>query len=294
MAAIPHRQSINLGVLYGVLSALSFSIMIVLVKLIWQTLPTVEVLFFRFTISLIFFLPWFFWGSDFSFKIQDTVHYVIRILTALAALFCVFYAVKFVPLIDALLLYNTAPLFVPIIAYVLLSAKIPKKTFLGIIIGFIGVAFILHPGREILTLAALIALASGFLSGLAMVNVRIISKTSTTKQMIFYFLSVSTVILGLLSIFQWQTPDGKYIWLLLLGIGVFGTFFQLFFTLSYVTAPVDIVAPLIFLIAVFGGIFDWIIWKHVPTIPSIVGGLCVVVGAIITLYFGKREVPLNK
>ena len=292
--SISREQSIKRGVLYGIISSFSFAIMSVFVKLIGQDLPTSIIIFFRFAASLTLIAPWVLSDSNFVFKIHQPIRYIIRILAALLALFGVFYAIKFIPLVDALLLNNTAPLFVPIIAFIITGAKTPKKAIFGIFLGFIGIGIIMNPGKEIFSSASLIALASGVLAATAIVQMRLISKTSTTKQMLFYYFLVSTLAAGIAAFLQWKNPGSLKVWLLLGGIGMFGTLYQVFATLSYVTAPVRLMSPLIFLIVVFGGMFDWLLWSHLPTLLTLFGTVCVISGAIITVYFGQKEILVKK
>jgi len=295
LVPIERPQSVKLGVLFGIISSFSFALMSVFVKLIGKDLPTSMLLFFRFSTSLILIAPWILTDTNFTFKVHQPIRYVVRIFAALLALFLVFYAIKFIPLVDALLLNNTAPLFVPIIAFIITGAKTPKKAIFGIVLGFVGVGIILNPGKEIFSSAAsLIALVSGVLAALAIVQMRVISKTSTTKQMLFYYFLVSTIAAGILAILQWETPENLRIWLFLLGIGLFGTLYQLFATLSYVTAPVRLMSPLVFLMVVFGGVFDWLLWGNLPSLLTIVGAIFVVAGAIITVYFGQKEILVVK
>ena len=246
------RQSISLGALYAIISAFSFAMMSVFVKKIGTDLPTIMPIFFRFAISLILLLPWVIRSPSFQFKVHQPVRYATRILSALLALFLMFYALKFIPLVNALLLNNTAPLFVPIIAYWLTKARTPHRAWLGIVIGFIGIALILHPNHQIFSSASLIALASGILAALAIVEMRVVSKTSSVIQMLFYYFLMSTIVSGLIALWQWQPPTAQ-VWLLLLGTGIFGTLYQVFATMAYVTAPVRLMSPLMFFMVIFGG-----------------------------------------
>ncbi|OGT40673.1 MAG: hypothetical protein A3E81_04120 [Gammaproteobacteria bacterium RIFCSPHIGHO2_12_FULL_36_30] len=264
--------------------------MSVLVKKIGNDLPTSMLIFFRFSISLILLLPWVIKNPHFTFKIQQPAQYIIRILAALLGLFFVFYAIKFIPLVDALLLNNTSPLFVPLIAWLLVGAKTPAKALFGIALGFVGIAIILHPGLKIISFASLIALASGLLVALAIVQMRLISKTSQTIQMLFYYFLVSTIISGIVAALQWKSPIGYETWFLLLGIGIFGTLYQVVATMAYVTAPVRLISPLIFLTVIFGGLFDWLIWGSTPSLLTYIGTLLVIIGAIITIYFGQQSI----
>ena len=54
-------------------------------------------------------------------------------------------------------------------------------------------------------------------------------------------------------------------------------------------APVRLMSSLIFLGLVFSGFFDWVIWHEVPTELALAGIALVIVGAIITVYFGQRD-----
>lgn len=294
--SIVRRQSIQHGVFYGIISSLSFAMMSVFVKQLGEQLPTAQLIFFRFVTSLMILIPWVVFSKDFTFKVHQPVRYIVRILAALLALFFVFYAIKFIPLVDALLLNNTAPLFVPFIAWAMTGSKTPRKAFFGIVLGFIGVGVVLNPGKEILSLsfAACLALAAGFLSALAVVQMRLISKNSSTQQMLFYYFFVSTLISGGIAFIQWVAPGNMETWLRLLAIGIFGTLYQVFATLSYVTAPVRLMTSLMFLTVVFGGFFDWLIWGHIPSLFNIVGITLVIIGAIITIYFGQKEIALIK
>jgi len=283
-----HPQNIKRGILYGTISAFFFALMSVLVKKIGSNLPTSMLLFFRFGTSLILILPWVIKSPNFSFKVQQPARYAIRIVSALLGLFFVFYTIKFIPLVDVLLLNNTAPLFVPIVALLLIGVKTSHKAYAGIFLGFIGVVIILNPGHEIISPAALMALASGVLVAIAIVQIRILSKTSSATQMLFYYFLVSTIICGAFTFFEWRSPPNLTTWLLLVGIGLCGTIYQTLATLTYATAPVRLMSPLIFLMVVFGGFFDWLVWHHTPSLLTILGALLVIIGAGITIYFGQK------
>lgn len=290
IATYPHIQHIGRGVCFAIISALAFAIMSVFVKMIGTGLPTSMPIFFRFAVSFLLLLPWVIRSTSFRFKVTQPLRYTIRIVSALLALFLMFYALKFIPLMNALLLNNTAPLFVPMIAYFLTGAKTPHQAWLGILLGFIGIALILHPNEQIFSNpASLIALASGILAALAIVQMRLVSKSSSMIQMLFYYFLVSTVISGLVVIKQWQMPTA-HLWWLLLGVGIFGTLYQVFATWAYVTAPVRLVSPFMFFMVIFGGVLDWVIWGHIPNTVILIGAATIVIGSLVTIYFGKKIV----
>lgn len=283
-------QNIKLGVFYGIISTLSFSIMSVFIKKIGDDLPTSLLIFSRFEICFLLLLPWVIRNHNFSLKVSQPIRFTSAILTALLALSCFFLAVKFLPLVDALLLNNTIPLFVPIFAWLMIGSNISKKSSIGLVFGFLGIIIILHPGREIYSSTSLIALLSGILAALSIVQMRLISRTSSTLQILFYYSLLNSIVSGLVALWQWQLPQNLTAWLLLLGIGVFGTLSLVFSTLSYVTAPVRIVSSMIFLTVVFGGFFDWLLWGNIPNFLTIIGAIFAISGTIITVYFSQAKI----
>ncbi len=285
-------NNIKLGILYAIGSAFSFAVMSLLVKLIGNHLPITVILFARFGLSLILILPWLLRDKTFkvSLRLQKPVMFFLRSLMPLCSLSCTFYAIKFIPLVDALLLNSTAPLFVPLIALLITGARTPFKAILGIMLGFVGVAIILNPGHELLQLPSVIALSAGLFAAIAIVLLRLLSKIYTTNELLFYYFSTAALISGIAAAIQWQTPENGHLWLLLLGVGIFGTLYQVLATLSYSKAPVRLMSPFMFFMIIFGGLFDWALWGQIPTLETISGMLLIIAGTIITIYFGQREI----
>ncbi len=281
-------MTILLGSLLAILTALFVALMGVYTKKIGTDLPTSMLLFFRFLISFIVILPFIIKSKKFTFKVDHPMHLSTRVMSALLAIFFLLYSIKYIPLVDALLLNNTASIFIPIFAFCILKAKTPFKAITGIIIGFVGVVLILNPGKEVISLASIFALLSGIFTAIAIVEIRIISKKNGAMQMLFYYYGVSLVISGIYAAIGWKLPTSGALWLDLVLVGTFGTLYQFFATLTYKTAPVRLMSPLLFTAAIFGGIFDWQFWGMVPGILTYIGGSLIILGSIITILLGRK------
>ena len=120
--------------------------------------------------------------------------------------------------------------------------------------------------------------------------IRVLSKRYSTNQLLFWYFFIASIIAGLAALFSWKTPDNGRLWLLLLGIGIFGTTYQVFATLSYTKAPVRLMAPFMFLATIFGGLFDWLFWQQAPSLMTFIGMILVIAGTTITIYFGQRAI----
>lgn len=288
-----HEQHIFLGVVFTILAAISYTLMSLLGKIIGSGASTEMILFARFFISLILVLPWMCANRAEIKPVGGISKFILRSLFSFLAFGSFFYSLKFISLTDALLLNNTFPLFIPLVAWCLLKTKTPHKMWIGIILGFIGIVLVLNPDPQLFHPMALIALASGIFAAIAVVMIRTMTKTTSILQILFYNFLICSVISGLLLPFNWTSLNWK-VFFLLLAVGVCGGLYQLFSTLSFSKAPVRLTSSLMFLCIVFGAIADFFIWKLSPTFLGLGGMVCVILGGLITIYFGKKELHPKK
>lgn len=284
-----HEQNIGKGVLFGILAAFSFSMMSLFGKIIDNNTSTNVILFARFSISLILLMPWVFINPKEALSIKRPLTILSRSLCTFLAFSCFFYALQFIPLSNALLLNNTFPLFVPIIVWLIGRHRTPQKVWFGIILGFIGVGFVLKPESGFFQIASIIGLASGILAATGMVIIRGLTKTTPIIQILFYNFLICSILTAILLSFGWKSfsIDTFY---LLLGVGFFGAAYQFFSTLSYAKSPVRITSCLMFLCILFGILADWFFWHRVLDIFTLIGMLFVIMGGIVTVYFGQKEI----
>ncbi len=283
-----HEQHIGKGVTFGVLAAVSYTAMSLFGKIIGEDASTDTILFSRFLVSLILILPWVIKNPKEALLIVKPTTLITRSAFTLLAFASFFWALKFIPLSNALLLNNTFPLFVPIVA-LCIGFTTPPKVWVGILIGFIGVALVLKPETGFFHLPSIIALVSGILAAITIVIIRNLTKTTPVVQILFYNFLICSILTAIFLPFGWKS-FGVNTFLLLLGVGIFGTAYQFFSTLAYAKAPVRITSSLMFLCIVFGIVADGLIWHKIPDAMTLTGMALVIVGGIVTIYFGQREI----
>lgn len=288
-----HKQDIVLGVILGVLASICFTMMSLFGKLIGDNASIDTILFARFAISLLLILPWVVKNPNHIIEVIQPSKLILRSLLTLLALGCFFYSLRFISLANALLLNNTAPLFVPLVAWVSLGVKTSYQVWMGLILGFVGIALVLNPTQNLFELPSLIALSSGVFAGIAVVTIRSLTKIASVVQILFYNFLFCTIVTGLLLPFDWKRLDVHTL-LLLLGTGLFGAIYQFFSTLSFAKASVRLVSSLMFLCIVFGVFADFIIWHNIPQPFTLLGMLLVIAGGAITLYFGQKEMAARE
>jgi drug/metabolite transporter (DMT)-like permease len=283
------------GISLVIIAFLGFSMMSAFIKVCSNTgMGIHEIMFFQNLVALIIVMPWVLHGKKVSLRPRNPLLIVGRVIVGLLSMYFYFVAVKLIPLVNATLLQNTTPIFIPIIAFFVFRKKITLKMLCVMIIGFIGVTMVLHPGKGAINPGDLIALFSGFLSGLSTVIIKLLEdRDESVKLVMFYFLAFSTVIMGIWSIPTWTTPTG-IIWLYLALAGVFYSIFQLLLILAVKYASTTTISPFIYLAVVFSGLLDWIVWQQIPSLLTAAGAVIVISSAIISaIHHTKHNIPIH-
>lgn len=275
-----------------VLSGFLFALMGALIKEASTQVPSAVTVFFRNFFGLLILLPWIRLRKV-SIRTRSFHLHALRALAGLTAMYCFFYAIAHLDLAEAVLLNYTLPLFMPFIAFFWLGEEVPPSLKAAVIIGFVGVAFILKPGGGVFEPAALIGLSAGVLGALAQVTIRRLTATEPVTRIVFYFASIATVV-SFLPLLRLSFTLNARILITLFLAGLCGTVAQLLLTGGYAGAPASRVGPFIYSSVVFAALFDWWIWDQVPDLLSITGALLVCGGGILARAKRTSESSLVK
>ncbi len=279
-------NNIVLGSICILLGELCFVSMGSLVKLLAETMPSQNVVFFRNLFGLLALSPILIRLGGSSIKTNVFHWHLLRSLSGIGAMYCFFYALAKLPLADAMLLKITVPLFIPIIAFLWISEHVSTRTILAILVGFAGVVIILKPTGTI-QLASIAGLLGGALAALAKVTIRRMSGTEPTSRIVFYFATTSLIISTIPLLKYWQNPT-THEWLLLILLGIVGTGGQLFLTKAYSLAPASRVGPFTYSSIVFASIIGWIFWDEKITLLTISGAMLIIFAGI--LIFNEKQI----
>jgi len=269
-------------------SGLLFAVMGALIKNLSVSLPNEMVVFFRSFMGLLVLTPWLLHRGTRYFGTRRLGAHLLRALTGLAAMYCFFYALGRMPLAEAVLLNYSAPLFIPLAALLWMGEGFSRKLWWPIAIGFIGIVLILKPGAGLFTSAALIGLASGILSALAMAGIRHLTSTEPAVRIVFYFSLTATVVSAVPLLWAWQTPAPQ-LWLQLIAVGALASAAQILMTRAYAQAPAAQVGPFSYAIVVFAGVIGWAVWEELPDLLSLSGVVLVIAAGIVAIRLGGRK-----
>ncbi len=272
-------------------AVVSFSVMALFVKLAASQTTTTMTIFFRFSISCFYILSIFgiraIKKQKLYLKTNHIYLHIIRAIVSMLAMLTFYYSLKYIPLVVGNLLILTSPLYIPILASVFLKSKTSKKHLIAILIGFVGVAIVLKPGFSFLHYKSLYALLSGFLVAITYMFVRKISKHDHHHTSMFYYFVFAFFLSSVLAVFTWQTPDLKT-FLLLIGVGVFGTAYQEFLIRASIFASSKVTSSFMYLSLVFSTVFSYVIFNESLDMITIAGMILILIGSILTIQNAKK------
>jgi drug/metabolite transporter (DMT)-like permease len=273
---------LRLGALYMVASALLFASMAASVRVAARELPNAPIVFFRHFIMLVFLLPWLGRAGRHALDTDDFRGHLVRGLAGVSAVACYFYAIARLRLADAVLLNQSMPLFIPLVERAWLGARIPRRLWGVLALGFAGLLLILRPGTGVFEPVALVGLASAVFASISQVGIRRLTRTEPVARIVFYFGLVASVVALPPAAWWWKTPSAGT-WAVLLLMGAFATVGQFTLTRAYLHAPAASVGPFLYAGPVFAGLLDWLIWNRLPDALFVVGAIVVVLAATLAL-----------
>lgn len=205
-----------------------------------------------------------------------------RGVSGFAALMLFFYAIGSLPLATAITLNYTSPLFLALFTTLILRERPHLPLILAISLGFVGVALLLRPTlHQDQLIAGLMGLASGFLAGIAYLNVKYLGQLGEPSfRVVFYFTLLCTVGGGVWMIahtFHAITPTN---FLLLLGLGTTATLAQLAMTHAYREGNTLVVGSLAYSTVIFASLWGILLWGEVLAVSGWLGILLIIVSGV--------------
>ena len=277
----------NIGFLFGAMASLGYATMGLFVKLATEV-NTETLVFFRSFICFFLLLPLIL-KNRVSLKTKKSHLHLLRTIAGLGAFYSLFYAIKKIALVDAMLLFNTAPLFMPLIVLLWFKDKIPVKRLACVLVGFLGVAVVLKSEFLVFNAGGMMGVLSGFCAAVALVTVRKLSKTEST-QLILVFFFFGGIILSFFPMYNsWTSISSPKMWLFIGLMGGAAYFYQYCITLAYTYVHPTKISLTSYLIVVYSGIFDLIIFHKVIDVWTMVGIVLIIGAGIFNVIESRKE-----
>lgn len=269
-----------------IISALAFTFLNVFVKSL-NNFSVYQIIFFRSLGSLFFTIP-FLLKNKISFLGNKKGLMITRSLFGLMSMGLFFMSLRYIEMGTAVSIRYIAPIFAAFFALIILKEKVRPLQWLFFGVAFSGVLVLKGFDTELQIEGIIFALISAVFAGFTYIIIRKIGTNDHPVVVVNYFMVISTVIGGLLSIKGWINPVGQE-WLIFLSLGVFGYFAQLFMTKAMQVGETNQVAPLKYLEVIFTIIIGLIWYKEVYTLQSLAGILLIVFGLTLNVISKKKQ-----
>lgn len=286
-------KNLNEGVKYMLLASLMFAFMGAFAKLASQSLPSLEVVFFRNVAGVVLILLAV-WKKPFTHKGGKPLLLLFRGMMGFTALLTFFYLIAHIPLGDAMTWSKTSPIFTAVFAFLFLGERMTKKAWLAVFVGFIGILFITKPSGIGISKYDLLGLFSGIGAALAYTSIRELKKYYDTRAIVLSFVGIGTIgpiILFLLSPYvdapeldfmfaRFVMPQGV-VWLYVIGMGIIATISQLLMTKAYSATKAGIVGAVSYTNILFSIIVGTLLGDPLPDFITTTGIVLIVVAGIM-------------
>lgn len=277
-------SSILRPVLYMLLSAIAFTIVNSGVKYLAE-MTTFQLVFFRAVGSSICgFL--FLWKLNVSPLGNNKKILLLRSAVGLVAITLFFRSVQLMPLASAVALRYLSPLFATVFAVVLLHERVKPIQWLFVVTAFIGVVFIKGFDPRISMGALALIMISAVFSGLVYIVIRRIGNSEHPVVIVNYFMTISAIVAGTVSLFNWVTPHG-FQWIVVATMGIFGFVAQYFMTRALQLAEASAVTPFKYSEVLFTIGAGWLLFGEYITWGAI-AGIVLIIGSLLAIVYLKR------
>ncbi len=298
------------GIGLKILSTLAFTMMSACVKLVGAAhpgdplyYPVGQTVFFRSLFALIPVFVWLWMRGDLITAFENTSlrNHLRRGVFGSIGMFSGFTALILLPLADATAISYAAPLFTVVLAALLLKETVRIYRWSAVAIGFLGVLVMLIPyfdgstptnGQRILGVA--FGLIGAVCAGFATVETRKLTRNASTGAIVFYFMSLVTVIALATSVagllqpgLAWKLPTATDAALLVL-MGVMGGIGQITLTQSFRYADASLIAPFDYLSMLWAIAIGWFLFGELPQSIVLVGAGIVVAAGIFVIWRERR------
>lgn len=289
----PTSASLQYGILLNLSGWIFLTVLIALSRDMGVDTNIPMVLFFQNIVGLVLISPWIVLKGKSALSLQKWKWFSIRTLAGYLNLAFIFLAIQNISFVNTMLLNNTAAFFIPLIIWVWRKILLSYKLWVGIILGFAGIGFILKPDIGILNIGFLYGLCSAFCFAFSMIAQRRLIKTENIYTVLFYYFLVGTLLSLPLALSYWKLPNGEVTFKLLI-IGLLFFVSQFVFLSSFRFAMPSVLSAFNYSSVVFAAILEWLIWNQFPDFLSILGIILVCLGGILSMRYGvPKDTPPN-
>ena len=277
-------KSIDRGVLFMLLSSFFGALNGAIAKILSDSMDPVEVVFYRNLLGGLIVL-YSLQKIKVSFNPSKIHLLFLRGLFGGTAMVLFFYTISTIPLGEAVVLNKTSPFFVTILAYYLMKEKVNLPTFFALIIGFIGVVFIMKPFGVEISIDHIFGVLSGFFSAAAYATIKKVKDIYDARVIMLSFMLIGVIIPFLLFLFtpyiEFKIHTNLVVWSLIALMAILSTASQWFLTRAYSLSRASIIGVVGYSSIPFAVGFGVVLGDSLPDMYTFLGIGFIALGGIL-------------
>ena len=295
------------GISFLVLAMLIISLQGIVVKWIGGSYPVLEMVVFRNLVALPFTLLFFRLEGkrglpttpQFKLEFLRGIFLFLSYTTAMMGLAAL-------PLAEVEAIRFSGPMMITLLSVALLGEKVSSQRWLALIVGFIGVLFIVRPGSAGFNPGSIFVLISVLFYALTVMVTRKLQTTDSSATMAYFsslvYLVAAVIITPLVILVgeipnahpsvaflfrSWAMPsllDGS----IMAGLGLVWAGWTYFMARAYSLAQASVAAPFEYLSLPINLMWGLIIFQEVPTWVMLVGASLTLLSGMYILYLDRK------
>jgi len=268
-----------------ILSTLSFAFMNALVKYLIDY-STFQLVFFRslgslgITFAVLKYQKIPVWGNQKKLLLY-------RGLVGVTSMILFFWGVHYISIGSAVTLRYVSPIFAGLLAVIFLREVIKPLQWLFFLMAFAGVFLIKSYDPSGSNFGVFLVLLAAFFSAIVYILISKIGKGDHPVVVVHYFMLIATLVGAVGTVFSWKAPNGQDL-MLLLSLGFFGFFGQLFMTKAFQNAEAHMVAPFKYVEVLFTLAFGVFVLQETYDFYHLLGTFLVIFGLILNVVYKTK------
>ena len=276
-------KSIDKGILFMLLSTLIGALNGAVAKFLSQSMDPMEIVFYRNFLGVLIVL-YSLKKVSVSFDTSKVHLLLLRGVFGALAMVLFFYTIATIPLGEAVVLNKTSPFFVTILAYYLMKETISLRTFFALIIGFLGIIFIMKPFGLEVSFEHILGVLGGFFAAAAYATIKRIKEIYDARLIMLSFMGVGMIIpivLFFTPYADFKLHTDPFIWGLICFMAIISTASQWFLTRAYSLSKASIIGVVSYSNIPFAIGFGVILGDSLPDMYTFIGISLIVLGGIL-------------
>lgn len=278
------------GALWMLASAVTFTVMTMLVKYLGDEYPATLQTFYRQAFGLMVMLPIIIRNPRTVYRTTRPGIVMFRSLAGITGMFLAFYSYQKLPLAEANALSFTRALWlVPLAAFVL-KERVGPRRIAATLVGFTGALLMLQPmAQGELGLPAAAALISALLVAMTVAGMKVMTRDHSTTTVMAWSATLGFILAIPPALFVWRWPSVIDL-ALLAAMGVLGTITQICYIKGMSEGDAAVMAPVDYTRLVFSVMLGYALFGDVPNALTMTGAVIIIAS---TLYITVRESRLG-